>query len=86
MLMRYAAMPVNCRHKPGSSEHARLTGTVSSGIANKPDLIWKAGQESPRFRIDVVSAVDFVNAVLDVAVGTYIEHNFAVSQAVAVQV
>eukprot|EP00965_Chrysotila_dentata_P031899 1063785-Pleurochrysis_carterae.AAC.1 len=60
-------MPVHCCHKPGSSEHVRLAGTVSSGMAVKPDLMWKAGQESPRFRIDVVSAVDFVNAVLDSA-------------------
>eukprot|EP00965_Chrysotila_dentata_P144698 4779881-Pleurochrysis_carterae.AAC.1 len=85
MLVRYAAMPVHCCHKPGSSKHARLAGTVSSGTAIKPDLIWKAGQELPRFRIDVVSAVNFVNAVLDSAVGTHIKHNVAVSQAVAVQ-
>eukprot|EP00965_Chrysotila_dentata_P256831 6212683-Pleurochrysis_carterae.AAC.1 len=84
MLMRYAAMPVHYCHKPGSSEHARFAGTVSSSIAIKPDLIRKAGQESPRFRIDVVSAVEFVNAVLDSAIGTYIKHNVvAVSQAVA---
>eukprot|EP00965_Chrysotila_dentata_P244250 6205855-Pleurochrysis_carterae.AAC.2 len=48
-------MPVHCYHKPGSSEHARLAGIVSSGIAIKPDVIWKAGQAFPRFRIDVVS-------------------------------
>eukprot|EP00965_Chrysotila_dentata_P027164 901872-Pleurochrysis_carterae.AAC.1 len=81
MLMRYAAMSVDGCHKPASSEHARFAGTVSSGIAIKPDLLWKAGQELPRFRIDVVSAVDFVNAALDSAVGTNIKHNVAVSQA-----
>eukprot|EP00965_Chrysotila_dentata_P036795 1224187-Pleurochrysis_carterae.AAC.1 len=86
MLMRYAAMPVHCCQKPGSSEHARFAGTVSSGTAIKADLVWKAGQESPRFRIDVVSTVEFVNAVLDSAVGTYVKHNFAVSQAVSVRV
>eukprot|EP00965_Chrysotila_dentata_P182772 6035455-Pleurochrysis_carterae.AAC.1 len=60
-------MPVQCCHKPGCSEHARLEGTVSSGTAIKPDVIWKACQESPRFCIDVVSAVEFVNTVLDSA-------------------
>eukprot|EP00965_Chrysotila_dentata_P031789 1060213-Pleurochrysis_carterae.AAC.1 len=79
-------MPVHCCHKPGSSEHAWLAGTVSSGIAIKPDVIGKAGQKSPRFRIDVVSAVELVNEVLDSAAGTCINHNFAVSQAKAVQV
>eukprot|EP00965_Chrysotila_dentata_P161427 5331245-Pleurochrysis_carterae.AAC.1 len=61
-------MPVHCCHKPGSSEHARLAGTSSSGTAIKPDVIRNAGHESPRFRIDVVSAVEFVNAVLNIAV------------------
>eukprot|EP00965_Chrysotila_dentata_P208702 6184849-Pleurochrysis_carterae.AAC.1 len=79
-------MPVHCCHKPGSSEHARLAGTVSSCTAIKPDVIWKAGQESRRFRIDIVSAVEFVNAVLDSAVDTCIIYNAAVSLAVSVQI
>eukprot|EP00965_Chrysotila_dentata_P200306 6179905-Pleurochrysis_carterae.AAC.1 len=37
LLTRYAARPVHCCHWPGSSEHVRLAGTVSSGIAIKPD-------------------------------------------------
>eukprot|EP00965_Chrysotila_dentata_P240496 6203748-Pleurochrysis_carterae.AAC.10 len=74
LLARYAAMPVHCCHKPGSSKHARLEGTVSSGTAIKPDVIWKTGQESPRFCIDVFSAIEFVRAALHSAVGTCIIH------------
>eukprot|EP00965_Chrysotila_dentata_P153430 5071876-Pleurochrysis_carterae.AAC.1 len=64
-------MHVHCCHKPGLSQHARLAGAVSSDIEIKPEVIWNAGQESPRLRIDIVSAVEFVNATLvDSAVGT----------------
>eukprot|EP00965_Chrysotila_dentata_P158402 5232017-Pleurochrysis_carterae.AAC.3 len=85
LLTRHAAMPVHCYHKPGSSEHARLAGTVSSGRAIKSDVVGKAGQESPRFRIVVLFAVEFFNALFDSAVGTCIIYNVAVSLAVAVQ-
>eukprot|EP00965_Chrysotila_dentata_P212495 6187078-Pleurochrysis_carterae.AAC.3 len=38
-LTPYAAMPVHCCHKPGSSEHAPLAGIVSSVTAIKSDVI-----------------------------------------------
>eukprot|EP00965_Chrysotila_dentata_P210686 6186037-Pleurochrysis_carterae.AAC.2 len=77
-------MPVHCCHKPDSSEHVRLAGTISRGTAIKSNVIWKAGQESLRFRIDVVSAVEFVNALPYSAVGKCIIHYVAVSLTLAV--
>eukprot|EP00965_Chrysotila_dentata_P076984 2541594-Pleurochrysis_carterae.AAC.1 len=50
------------------------------------NVSWERGVELPAFKVDNNSAVEFLRAVLDSAVGTSIKHTFCLTEAVAVQV
>eukprot|EP00965_Chrysotila_dentata_P002724 88587-Pleurochrysis_carterae.AAC.1 len=47
---------------------------------------WEGGVENPPFKIDNASAVEFLRAILDGAVGTRISNSCSLSEAVAVQI
>eukprot|EP00965_Chrysotila_dentata_P094706 3131898-Pleurochrysis_carterae.AAC.1 len=64
----------------------RVADAGSSGPELKFEAAWARGLESPPFQADNLSAVEFLYAVLDSAVGRRIEHSFSVSEAVAVQI
>eukprot|EP00965_Chrysotila_dentata_P118883 3931383-Pleurochrysis_carterae.AAC.1 len=59
---------------------------VSSGLEMKFEATWARGVKIPPFQADNLSAVEFLYAVLDSAVGRIIEHSFSVSEAAAVQI
>eukprot|EP00965_Chrysotila_dentata_P064251 2128498-Pleurochrysis_carterae.AAC.1 len=64
----------------------RVSDAISGGMQLKFNENWEGDVENPPFKIDNASAVEFLHAILDSAVGTRIFHSFSLSEAVAVQV
>eukprot|EP00965_Chrysotila_dentata_P131460 4345706-Pleurochrysis_carterae.AAC.2 len=50
------------------------------------DMIWARTVEIPPFKVDNIIAVDFLCTILDRFIGTRIQHSFAITETVAVQV
>eukprot|EP00965_Chrysotila_dentata_P047869 1587786-Pleurochrysis_carterae.AAC.1 len=68
----------------GPSSELRLCGSgeVSSCTAITYSTIWKGEGQSPPFKVDEPTAVEFISAVLASAVGTRIQHSIALTEAV----